>query len=131
MRQTLGRKDKGGKKREKSKPPPVSIGATIASRDGKAVFTTISNGGAAEIAGVAPGDTAVALDGLALTAANFDRRLNSCRVNDVMILVVFRGDELLTLSLRFQAPAEDTCYLELLEDVDLDVETRRAAWLAG
>jgi predicted metalloprotease with PDZ domain len=87
------------------------------------------NGGPAELAGIAPGDEAVALDGLQLTAANADRRLKACRDGDELELLVFRGDELVTTRIRLAAPPQDTCYLELIEDVELDVESRRIAWL--
>ena len=131
MRASANRKDKGGTRKIDSKLPGAWIGATLASKSGKAVFTVVHNGGPAELAGVAPGDEVVALDGFALTLANFDERIRRCRVNDRMDLVVFRGDELLTLKIRFAAAPEDTCFLQIADDVDLDVETRRAAWLAG
>jgi len=131
MRPASGRKDKGGVKRNPDKAPAVTIGATLAERGGKSIFTTVSNGGPAEQAGVAPGDQAVALGGLALTTANIDNRLCACRDKDKMSLVVFRGDELITLEIRFTAAPEDTAYLELIKEVDLDTEARRAAWLVG
>ena len=111
--------------------PSVTLGATLSETDGKLVFAAVANGGPAEEAGVSPGDVAVALDGLSLTNANVAQRLKRCRPNDKMPLVVFRGDELLELKIRFEAPPEDTAYLELDEDVDVHVEARRAAWLAG
>jgi predicted metalloprotease with PDZ domain len=131
MRPSHGAKDKGGSKKNAKKAMPVWFGATLVEKDGKSVFTSVSNGGPAETAGVAPGDQAVALDGLALSAANLDERLRRTRVNDVFELLVFRGDELHALKIRFKAAPDDTCYLVLQDDVDLDVETRRAAWLAG
>ncbi|MDJ0911826.1 MAG: PDZ domain-containing protein [Woeseiaceae bacterium] len=131
MRATIDRRDKGGKKREKATKPSVTLGATLSEKDGKLVFAAVANGGPAEEAGVSPGDVAVALDGLSLTNANVAQRLKRCRPNDKMPLVVFRGDELLELKIRFEAPPEDTAYLELDEDVDVHVEARRAAWLAG
>jgi predicted metalloprotease with PDZ domain len=67
------------------------------------------NGGPAELAGIAPGDEAVALDGLQLTSANVGKRLKAYRDGAAAPL--------------------DTCYLELIEDVELDVESRRMAWL--
>jgi predicted metalloprotease with PDZ domain len=74
---------------------------------------------------------AVALDGIALTEANVDSRLKGLRVNDRADLVVFRGDELLTLPMTFRAAPEDTCWLAPSSDVDAEVEGRRAAWLSG
>ena len=131
MRAAVDRQDKGGTKREKASLPPVTLGATLTEDDGKLVFAAVANGGPAEKAGVSPGDVAVALDGLSLTFANADQRLKRCRPKDKMSLVVFRGDELLELKIKFEAPPEDTAYLELDPDVDVHVEARRAAWLAG
>ena len=89
------------------------------------------NGGPAELAGVAPGDQAVALDGLLLTAANLDRRLRGYRDRDKTVITVFRGDELLTLPIKFQAAPQDTCYLDLDSDVELGTENLRVSWLHG
>jgi predicted metalloprotease with PDZ domain len=133
MRPTAGARDKGGTKKKPDKLLPVWIGASLVQKEGASVFTSVNNGGPAEIAGVAPGDRAVALDGVALSAANLDEKLRTTRVNDVFELHVFRGDELRALKIRFQAAPENTCFLILQDEdeVDLDVETRRAAWLAG
>jgi predicted metalloprotease with PDZ domain len=124
-------KDKGGLEKKNGTAPAVWFGGSIASRNGKPVFTSIANGSPAELAGVAPGDQVVALDGLALTVGNVDQHLKGRRDKDVCSLHVFRGDELLELKIKFQAAPEDTAYLVINEDVELDVETRRAAWLAG
>ncbi|MDX1507280.1 MAG: PDZ domain-containing protein [Woeseiaceae bacterium] len=131
LRAAANRKDKGGKRGQDEQLPAVWFGADINEVDGNTVFTVVHNGGPAEAAGVAPGDRAVALDGLALTADNFDERVSRCRVNDRKQLVVFRGDALLTLTIRFQEAPATTCFLELVEDVELDVETLRAGWLTG
>ncbi|MCK5326904.1 MAG: PDZ domain-containing protein, partial [Woeseiaceae bacterium] len=114
-----------------SKQRDVWLGAKLSDKDGTSVFASIANGGPAELAGVAPGDKAVALDGLMLTSANVDKRLRAYRDGDELELVVFRGDELVTTSIQIAASPEDTCYLELTEDVELDVETRRMSWLHG
>ena len=131
MRSAAGRADAGGKPPPEGKVPAVSLGATLKPSNGRLEFVSIANGGSAEEAGVAPGDVAIALDGLALTEANFDSRLKGLRARDRTELVVFRGDELLTLPITFQASPEDTCYLALAEDVDTETEGRRAAWLSG
>ena len=131
LRAAANRKDKGGTRTRDDQLPAAWFGADINEVDGDTVFTVVHNGGPAEAAGVAPGDRAVALDGIALTADNFDERVSRCRVNDRKELVVFRGDSLLTLTIRFQAAPATTCYLELDEDVGLDVEALRAGWLAG
>ena len=129
LRAASGSGDKGGQKLENSKQRTVWLGATLTETNGKSTFASVMNGGPAERAGVAPGDEAVALDGLQLTSANADSRLKAYRDGDELELVVFRGDELVTTRIRLAAAPLDTCYLELIEDVELDVESRRMAWL--
>jgi len=131
VRASSGSGDKGGQKLENSKQRGVWLGATLAESNGKSTFTAVMNGGPAELAGIAPGDEAVALDGLQLTSGNADKRLKAYRDGDEMDLVVFRGDELVSTRIRLAAAPLDTCYLELVEDVELDVESRRMAWLHG
>jgi predicted metalloprotease with PDZ domain len=121
--------DKGGTRSTASKERKVWLGAKISDTNGKPVFASVANGGPAENAGVAPGDEALALDGLRVTPANVERRLRACHEGDELELLVFRGDELLTTTIRIEAAPNDTCYLELQEDVELAIENRRIAWL--
>ena len=131
LRASSGSSDKGGNKLDDAKQRSVWLGATLTETNGKSTFTAVMNGGPAELAGIAPGDEAVALDGLQLTGANADTRLKAYREGDELDLAVFRGDELLTMRIRLAAAPLDTCYLELIEDVELDVESRRLAWMHG
>jgi predicted metalloprotease with PDZ domain len=127
LRRASSREDKGGKPAKKQ--PGPWLGATLVEQDGRSVFKVVANGGPAERAGIAPGDVAVALDGLALTAANCDRRLRTYRDKDRLQLVVFRGDELLTMKIRLEDAPDNTCYLQLDEDADATVLGMQAAWL--
>jgi predicted metalloprotease with PDZ domain len=127
LRAASNRKDKGGKPADK--PPGPSLGATLSAKGHKSVFTVIQNGGPAELAGIAPGDVAVALDRLALTAANCDRRLRTYRDGDELDLVVLRGDELISTSVRMASGPKDTCYLQIDTNADAMTIARQAAWL--
>jgi len=127
LRKATSRNDKGGKPSKKNAAP--WIGAALIDQNGRSVFATVTNGGPAELAGVAPGDVAVALDSVALTAANCDRRLKTYREGDKLDLVVFRGDELLTLRIKLAEAPESTCYLQLDDEADADALARQAAWL--
>jgi predicted metalloprotease with PDZ domain len=127
LRRAANRADKGGK--PANKDPGIWLGATLVEQDGQSVFKAVVNGGPAENAGVAPGDIAVAMDGLRLTAANLDRRLRTYRDKDKLELVVFRGDELITTRIRLETAPEDTCYLELDKEADAETLGRQAAWL--
>jgi predicted metalloprotease with PDZ domain len=129
LRCATGTNDKGGKPADTNPAPSPWLGATLADNNGKSVFSTVFNGGPAERAGVAPGDLAVALDGLALTAANCDQRLRTYRDADKLELVVFRGDELITMQVRLEMAPEDTCYLQFDGDASEVATRRREAWL--
>jgi len=129
LRRPSGKKDRGGKPADKKDEPGPWLGATLAQKNGKSVFTRVSNGGPAELAGVAPDDIAVALDGLALTTSNCDRRLRTYRDGDTLELIVFRGDELITTRVQLAMPPENTCYLQLGEDAGEAAIKRRDAWL--
>ena len=131
LRAAANSKDKGGTRKRDDELPAAWFGADVGVVDGNAVFTVVHSGGPAEKAGVAPGDRIVALDGTALTADNFDERISRCRVNDRKELVVFRGDALLTMTVRFSEAPASTCFLVPVDDVELTTESLRAAWLAG
>jgi predicted metalloprotease with PDZ domain len=130
-RQAANRDDKGGDRIELPTAPLLTFGATLTERDGKSYFIAIDTGSPAEQAGVAPGDQAVALDGFALTAGNVTQRLRACRAGDLLELVVFRGDELLTLEIVPQETPEDTCFLMPTREPSDDTLVRRRAWLGS
>ncbi len=125
------RDDKGGDRVDPPKASPLTFGATLTERDGKSYFNVIDSGSPAEGAGIAPGDQAVALDGFALTAGNLAQRLRACRAGERLELVVFRGDELLTLSISPAATPAETIYLTIVTDADSDSVARRRIWLDG
>jgi predicted metalloprotease with PDZ domain len=129
LRAAEGSSDKGGKPGKEQAAVAPWLGATLVDRDGKPTFTVVHNDSPCESAGVAPGDVAVALDGIALTAANCDRQLKSYCDGDVLELVFFRGDELMTTEIRLTDAPATTCYLELDNSPDPLTTSRRNAWL--
>ncbi len=131
LRAAGGSDDRGGKPLPEDQCRKTCFGASLVSKSGRSVFESIANGSPAEKAGVAPGDKAVALDGLELTAANADARLKRYRAGDRLKLLLFRDDELIETTIRLAAAPKDTCFLELDEDADSETAGRRAAWLAG
>ena len=131
LRPASGRNDKGGKPAGGKRPLPLWLGANLTDRGGKLVFSAVINGGPAEAAGVAPGDVAVALDGVAFTPANSDRRLRSYHAGDKLELVLFRGDELITTRIVLAGAPEDTCYLQPADEAAPEIEAARLGWLHG
>ena len=129
LRQPSSRSDKGGKKKSGKRLVPLWLGANVGDSGGKLVFRSVLNGGPAEKAGIAPGDITVALDGVALTIANCDRRLRIYRNGESLELVVFRGEDLLTMTIKLVDAPENTCYLNMDDEADIEIVARREDWL--
>ena len=131
LRRSTGSKDKGGKAAANGNLPDVWLGAELGDRQGKPVFNAVHNGGPAERAGIAPGDEFVALDGLRINVAGAEARSRRYKSGDKSEVIVFRGDELMTLQLKWDEAPSDTCYLLVADDVDEEVLSRRRAWLGA
>lgn len=131
LRQAANGSDKGGKAISGQPLKSLWLGANISTAGGDLVFASVLNGGPAEQAGIAPGDIAVALDGVALTAENYDRRLRCFRNGEKLELVVFRGDDLITTRITLAEVPENTCYLSLRDEADLATVARRVEWLTS
>ncbi len=129
LRRSTGAKDKGGKPSSDGNLPTVWLGANLGDRAGKSVFLAVHNGGPAEQAGVSPGDELVALDGLRMDIAGCEARTRRYRPNDVSEITVFRGDELVSLRMKWAEAPTDTCYLLLDDGVEDAVKSRRGDWL--
>ena len=129
LRRSSGGKDKGGKPKSESDLPDVWLGAALGDREGKPVFQTVHNGGPAELAGIAPGDELVALDGLRISAAGAEARTRRYHPGDRSEVTVFRGDELMTLRMRWAKAPADTCYLEIDGEATDEQVAKRGSWL--
>ena len=131
LRPAEGLRDKGGKPAKQGRKLHPWMGTTLVNRNGRPVFSVVHSGSPAEQAGIAAADEAVAIDGLKVTASNFDSCLKGYHAGDTAEVTVFRGDELLKFTVRLEPPPADTCYLELIAKSDKGTEQRRTAWLSG
>lgn len=131
LRKSKSRRDKGGTAAVADGLPDVWLGASLVRRNGRTVFASVANGGPAERAGVSPGDELLALDGLRTSTDAGNSRIRRYRPNDKSALTVFRGDELLTLKLKWAEAPEDTCFLVLTDSATKEQVERRGLWLAG
>ncbi len=109
--------------------PRASLGASWNAQAAEATLTTVFTGGAAQQAGLNPGDTLIALDGLRLSGRNLEARLANATPGAVVALHVFRRHELLTFTVMLQAATTDTCYLSLSEPPNAAAAARHTAWL--
>ena len=131
MRRSQGASDKGGKPASNGNVPDVWLGADLDASNGKLSFKVVHNGGPAECAGVAPGDECVALDGLRVTLAGAEARTRRYKPGDKSELSVFRGDELMTLQLKWEEAPANTCYLLMADDADDHAVALRKEWLGA
>ena len=129
LRPARDAKDAGAAVEEFSEPKARrSLGLRL--REGPdADIAHVLDGGAAQQAGLAAGDTLVALNGLKVTRDNLQQLLDRAPEAEPLELHAFRRDELMLFApTTLPAPA-DTCELRLLPEVEPAVSARRAAWL--
>ena len=134
LRPTRGPKDQGGlgngtPAETAATPPGPVLGVRLQSQASEAVIATVLTGSAALAAGLAAGDTVIAVDGIRATRDNLDVLIGRVRPGTEVRVHAFRRDELSTFGVRpLPAPA-DTCELRLLEGAPPEAAARRAAWL--
>ena len=124
LRPSHGSGDEGG--RHEGRPPAAWTGLGL--RAGESAIATVFSGSPAERAGLAAGDTLVALDGLRVTSANWGKFVETLEAGRAVTLHYFRGDELQQARLTPVSVPEDTWTLSLDEVVG-EVQERRREWL--
>jgi predicted metalloprotease with PDZ domain len=129
LRQAVDSKDVGGKPANSDASAPPWLGAALTEQGAMSCFSLVHAGSPAEKAGIAPGDEAVALDGLRLTANNLDSRLRDHHEGDKVTITVFRDHNLMRHRVTLESVPEDTCYLVLDSDADSAAAQERERWL--
>jgi predicted metalloprotease with PDZ domain len=128
MRAASGSDDRGGTPRAGS-GEQLTLGVTVRERDHGLELASVLDGGAAERAGLNPGDVLVAIDRLRVTGRNLTRRLARFESGERVTASVFRGDELLEVGIVLKVAPLDTCYLVVRDQADAKAVERRKAWL--
>ncbi|HEX5047828.1 MAG TPA: PDZ domain-containing protein [Gammaproteobacteria bacterium] len=128
LRAATGAEDKGGTPRP-ANGEIVSLGVTFRPRADGLELTAVIDGGAAQRAGLNPGDVLIAVDRLKVSDGNLKRRLGRFESGERITASVFRGDELLEVGLVLKAAPLDTGYLSFADAPPDDVLARRRAWL--
>lgn len=128
LRAAESSEDKGGKP-AKSTRARCSFGARAEGKtDPKLVH--VFDGGAAQRAGLAPGDQLLAIDGLRISNG-LDKTLLQYRAGQTLRVHAFRRDELIETELLLQEAPLDTCYLLFDTDASPAALQRRAEWLSN
>ncbi len=123
--------DRGGKPARDgtSRPRPV-LGVRLA--PGTEVrLAQVFDGGGAQEAGLSAGDVLMAIDGLRVDPASFERTLKSRRVGDRVHIHAFRRDELIEFDATLGEAPADTGVLQMRTDADAAACAQRDAWLKG
>jgi predicted metalloprotease with PDZ domain len=128
MRAAAGGEDRGGTPRA-ANGELLSLGIVVREREHGLELASVLDGGAAERAGLNPGDVLVAIDRLRVTGRNLARRLARFESGERVTATVFRGDELLEVGIVLTPAPLDTCYLVARDQPDASVGERRRAWL--
>ena len=131
LRPAEGESDRGGKHGSKMNDDEPRTGWLGASLVGGAepVLQHVFNGGPAEQAGLAGGDSIVAIDGLRMSVAAIEKLLRRRRPGESVAVHAFRRDELITTELTLAPAPDDTCWLALDTTIDESTHARRMAWL--
>lgn len=131
LRVAEGNDDLGGKAASADFVPTPWLGMHVAARPGPDLVSVVHAGSPAEKAGLAAGDTLVALNDVRWTAAGFDNALREHHAGDRVTVSVFRNDELMRFKVRLAEPPADTCYLAIDPDRDETAEQNLEAWFSG
>ena len=106
----------------------TSLNMRTARDGGDCKIANIYEGGAAHRAGLSAGDILVAIDGVRVSASNFETLLARYRIGDTVLLHAFRRDELMTFDATLAA--DDMPQTTLTVQAKPAVSVRmRAAWL--
>jgi len=112
--------------------PEKSLSLGLSLRPGQeAVIAQVFDQGAGQAAGLAPGDTLVALDGIRVTRDNLQTLLDRASKDAPLELYAFRRDELMRFDPTPLPVPADTCELRLQTEPSKKIKSRRDAWLGG
>ncbi|MCG7948954.1 MAG: PDZ domain-containing protein [Candidatus Thiodiazotropha taylori] len=125
--------DKGGVlgDKEREQQSYTGIGAKWTSKNSGIKIQQVFDDGAAQNAGISAGDEIVAVDGLKMSANQFENYILDTDAGDQIEVHLFRRDQLMSLVLQPQQAAFDTCYFELTEPSDEAAKQRQSDWLMG
>jgi predicted metalloprotease with PDZ domain len=125
LRPSQGPKDRGGT-RGSGEAPRTALGATWSA---ELRLQHVFAGGAAQAAGLAAGDTLVALDGLKASADQLDAYARDRRPGDRVAVHAFRRDELFETTVELVPAPQDTAWLAFDAEATPDAIARRESWL--
>jgi predicted metalloprotease with PDZ domain len=113
---------------DRRRKPRLSLGVRTSREGSDCKLANVYENGAAHRAGLSAGDVLVAIDGLRVTAANYDALLERYRIGDKVTLHAFRRDELMMFEVKLIAEEAPQMGLSLVEKPVAAVRLRKG-WL--
>lgn len=104
---------------DKSADPKPWLGANVDGSAGRVSVTHVFNTGAAETAGLAPGDIIIAIDNIIVSTSDIPALLNRHAGDSSLTLHYSRHGVLRTAQLPIMMAPQDTCSLSAKSDVDV------------
>lgn len=129
MRAAESDTDAGGKPGTREQHPRAWLGFRTQTAGERVIIRHVLADTAATRAGLSANDELVALNGLRVTAGNWNELVERLAVDGTATLTVFRRDCLREFRVDVTLPPRDTCYLTLDPDADPKTVERRRAWL--
>lgn len=123
--------DLGGSLGRKEVTPGPWLGVKPAVKAGRVKLQHVFVDGPAAKSGLSASDEIVAIDGLRVTAKNFEAILAAYKPTNTVEVVAFRRDELMSFMAGLETPPEDTCDLWLVPEPAVDILENREDWLHG
>ncbi len=123
--------DLGGTPPGKRAKRSLSLGARFTDRETGMGLTQVVEGGAAQAAGLNPGDHLLALNGIRVSASKLNAQLSRFNEGDTIPVTVFRDNELREFSLTLAPAPLTTCFLEFDDRAESPELARRELWLGN
>ena len=124
--------DSGGTKNKNDTTPPntIALGARVVSHPLGAKLTHVYDNGNAQTAGLSAGDIIIAVDNIKTNKANLEKIVQSYCIDSILLVHVFRRDELMTFKLKLKPTTESNCfYIEAKPKLDLSQQKLKKCWL--
>jgi predicted metalloprotease with PDZ domain len=106
-----------------------ALGVRLRADGGRAVVASVLRGGAADAAGIAPGDELIAIDGRRVDEPGLRERLKHRRPGDTVQILYARRDEVATLSVTLAEPAPEAIEIVAIPDASPEARALGEAWL--
>ena len=125
-----GPEDLGGVADESEEEPQrADLGIRLQRGVAEPVVGVVLADSPAQKAGISPGDTLIALDGIRIQRDKLNDLLASIPTGSATDIHAFRRDELMRFRVRPRPAPMDTCELRILTGVAQETARRRAHWL--